>query len=300
LNSYFDVKKTHYMKRLEPRKFTIRQGYTLREINHPLIMGIINVTPDSFYAESRYPDRYSVLKQVEVMIEGGADIIDLGAMSSRPGAEVISSGVEMKRLEGIIPEIRSRWPNIIISVDTLNSETAAHSLSEGADWINDISGGMYDSEMIPLIAETKTPYICMHMRGTPKTMKDLSKYDDVVTTVYTYFAKQIRHLRDRGVHDIIIDPGFGFAKNIDQNFQLLQCLDTLQSLACPVMVGVSRKSMIYKTLGIKPEAALNGSTVLHTLALLQGAQILRVHDVKEACQVRTLIQRLGYYSFEPE
>lgn len=287
------------MKWLKPRQFTIRQGDSLRKIDRPLIMGIINVTPDSFYAGSRYPDRASVLKQAGALVEEGADIVDLGAMSSRPGAEIISSSEEKERLEGIIPEIRSRWPEIIISIDTLHSETAAHCLSEGADWINDISGGLHDKEMVPLVAQTKAPYICMHMRGTPKTMKELSDYDDVVTAVYTYFAKRIRQLRDQGVHDIIIDPGFGFAKNIDQNFQLLQSLDTLQSLDCPVLVGVSRKSMIYKTLGVEPAEALNGSTVLHTIALLQGAQFLRVHDVKEAVEVRALIQRLGYSSFEP-
>jgi len=288
------------MKWHKPQSFSIRQGDSLRKVDGPLIMGIINMTLDSFYAGSRYQDRDSALSQVETMIEHGADIIDLGAMSSRPGAEIVPSDKEWIRLKEIIPEMRSRWPYIIISVDTLHAETAAKCLSAGADWINDISGGAHDPNMIPLVAEKQAPYICMHMRGIPKTMKNLSDYHDVVSSVYKYFAKQVRHLRDRGLQDIIIDPGFGFAKNIDQNFQMLRCLDTFRSLNCPLLVGLSRKSMIYKTLGTDADHALNGTTVLHTVALLQGAQILRVHDLKEAREVRTLIQKLKISTLESD
>ncbi len=280
------------MKWTEPRHHVFNQGGTIFSIDRPLIMGIINVTPDSFYSGSRYQKKDEILHRIEQMIQEGADIIDLGAMSSRPGANIISSEEEWGRLEGIIPEIKSRWPGTCVSVDTIHSDTASKSLSAGADWINDISGGEYDERMISIVAQQGAPFVCMHMRGTPKTMKSLSDYEDVVTSVYTYFSQRIRSLRDQGIKDIVIDPGFGFAKNIDQNFQILSALHLFQSLNCPVLVGLSRKSMIYKTLKIEPEQALNGTTALHTMALLQGAHILRVHDVREAREVKILSQKL--------
>lgn len=288
------------MKWTKPQQYVFNQGGSIFEIDSPLLMGIINVTPDSFYSGSRYSHESDIIHRVEEMIQEGADIIDLGAMSSRPGADIISAEEEWGRLGSIISHIKSRWPKICISIDTIHSEIASKSLIAGADWINDISGGEYDSDMVSVVANHGAPYVCMHMRGTPKTMKSLSNYEDVVSSVYTYFSQRIRFLRDQGIKDIVIDPGFGFAKNIDQNFQLLNALNLFHSLDCPILVGLSRKSMIYKTLNIKPEQALNGTTALHTTALLQGAHILRVHDVREAREVKILTQKLRSARFMPE
>jgi len=273
-------------------EFIFNQKGQVLTIDSPMIMGIINITPDSFYKGSRYQEEKNILARAEEMIREGADILDLGAMSSRPGADVLSHEMEWKRLAQVIPAIKSQWPDVSLSVDTLHAATAAKSLEAGVDWINDISGGTYDPDMESVVAEYKAPYVCMHMRGTPKTMKGLAQYEDVVDTIYSYFSQRIRQLRDQGIYDIVIDPGFGFAKNIDQNFQLLRSLHVFKSLGCPILVGLSRKSLIYKTLGVTPDEALNGSTVLHTFAVSQGANILRVHDVKEAMEVKILAKKM--------
>src|SRR6056297_306302 len=288
------------MKWTESRHHVFTQGGSLFSIDRPLIMGIVNVTPDSFYSGSRYQKEGEVISRVEQMIQEGADIIDLGAMSSRPGADIVPSEEEWNRLGGLISHIKSRCPDICISVDTIHSDTALKSLSAGADWINDISGGKFDENMVSIVARWGAPFVCMHMRGTPQTMKSLSDYEDVVTSVYSYFSQRIRTLKDQGIKDIVIDPGFGFAKNIDHNFQILNALHLFHSLNCPVLVGLSRKSMIYKTLNIEPEQALNGTTALHTMALLQGAHILRVHDVREAREVKILSQKLRSAYFESQ
>jgi dihydropteroate synthase len=258
----------------------------------PLIMGIINITPDSFYEGSRTTKLEQILLLADKMIEQGASILDLGAMSSRPGARIISVEEETSRINGITSAIKEKWPKILVSIDTIHAKTAEKCIFEGADIINDISGGLYDKNMVPTISTAKIPFICMHMKGTPETMKSLSSYDNLILEIYSYFSSRVRELRQAGIHDVILDPGFGFAKNIDQNFHLLHSLDLFHSLGCPILAGLSRKSTIYKTLDISPEEALNGTTVLNTVALLKGAHILRVHDVKEAKQAIKLTQCL--------
>lgn len=258
----------------------------------PLVMGIINITPDSFYEGSRTTKLEQILLLADKMIEQGAGILDLGAMSSRPGAKIISVEEETSRINGITSAIKEKWPEILVSIDTIHAKTAEKCIFEGADIINDITGGLYDKNMVPTISSAKIPFICMHMKGTPETMKSLSSYDNLILEIYSYFASRVRELRQAGIHDVILDPGFGFAKNIDQNFHLLHSLDLFHSLGCPILAGLSRKSTIYKTLDISPEEALNGTTVLNTVALLKGAHILRVHDVKEAKEAIELTQRL--------
>jgi len=258
----------------------------------PLIMGVINITPDSFYEGSRTTTLQQVLGLAEKMLSQGADILDLGAMSSRPGAEIISAEEEISRIKGIASAIKQNWPKTMISIDTIHAKTAEKCIEEGADIINDISGGSYDKNMVSFIAKAKIPYICMHMKGIPKNMKSLSSYDNLILEIYSYFSKKVRELRQAGVYDVILDPGFGFAKNIEQNFHLLHSLDLFRGLGCPILAGLSRKSMIYKTLEISPKEALNGTTVLNTIALLKGANILRVHDVREAKQAIELTQKV--------
>lgn len=269
------------------------------ELSKPWIMGVINVTPDSFYAGSRKENRKDVLVEVRRMISEGVNIVDLGAMSSKPGAEILSADKEWERLEGIVSEIKAEWPNLPLSIDTLHAKTASRALSVGADWINDISGGTYDKEMAAVVAAADAPFVCMHMRGEPKNMQKETNYLDIVSDLYVYISRRIRALRAEGVKDIIIDPGFGFAKTIEQNFELVGSLHLFHSLDCPILVGVSRKSMIYKTLDIKPEEALNGSTVLHAIALAQGVHVLRVHDVREAREASLLMEKVSDFKSFP-
>ncbi len=283
----------------ERPKYVLNQRGRAVELSLPWIMGVVNVTPDSFYAGSRRQGIDDVMLQVRRMVSEGVDIVDLGAMTSKPGADILSVEKEWERLEGIISEIKAQWPELVLSIDTLHAETAHRALSAGADWINDISGGTYDDEMASVVASAGAPFVCMHMRGEPKTMQSKTEYGDLVTDMYVYFSRQIRALRGEGVRDIIIDPGFGFAKTVEQNFELLGRLHLFHSLDCPLLVGVSRKSMIYRTLNLSPEEALNGSTVLHTIALMQGIHILRVHDVKEAREAALLSEKVrrgfGFY-----
>lgn len=254
------------------------------DLSSPVIMGILNLTSDSFYAGSRFLDLHDILQKVDEMTAAGATFVDLGAMSSRPGARITTPDEELEILLPAIKRIRSDY-NVLISVDTIHSKVAKACVGEGADIINDISSGALDSNMISTVAELGVPYIAMHMRGKPDTMQSLADYPEgVVEHVLAYFINKVKELRRKGVSDVIIDPGFGFAKTIRHNYQLLKSLKAFSILDCPVLAGLSRKSMIWKTLDIKPNEALNGTTAVNILALQNGANILRVHDVKEAAE----------------
>jgi dihydropteroate synthase len=258
-------------------------------------MGIINVTPDSFYDESRYSDADAVLRQTERMLKEGADIIDIGAQSTRPHSQLIPLEEELSRLTGIVDVVTDKFPESFFSIDTFYSKVASICVAAGASIVNDVSAGQMDPEMIPAIAKLGVPYVCMHMRGTPQTMQELNSYDDVTKEVIDYFISKIALCKAAGINDVIIDPGFGFSKNIQQNFELLGKLNLLKMLDRPIMVGLSRKSTIYKTLGVSSQESLNGTTVLNTVALMKGAAILRVHDVKEAREcVKLLDQFAGF------
>lgn len=272
--------------------FTLNCRGKLLTASRPLIMGIINVTPDSFYDESRRGDADGVMRQTERMLNEGADIIDIGAQSTRPRSQLISMDEEVSRLAGIVDVVTDKFPEAVFSIDTFYSKVAELCVAGGASIINDISGGEMDEQMIPLAASLGVPYICMHMRGTPQTMQQLNEYDDVTKTVLDYFIQKIEQCRRAGIKDIIIDPGFGFSKDVKQNFELLGKLQHLKILERPMLVGLSRKSTIYKTLGTTPDKALNGTTVLNTVALMKGAGILRVHDVKEARECVELLNHL--------
>jgi dihydropteroate synthase len=252
-------------------------------------MGVLNITTDSFFDGGSYLSTDSQLRHVEVMIREGASIIDIGAISSRPGAEEVCQTSELERLLPAIRAIRQNFPGAIISVDTHRPLIARAVVENGADMINDIYGGRFESGMIETVARLKVPYIIMHMKGTPQTMQDNPVYSDVLAEVTYFFEKQITEARSYGINSIIIDPGFGFGKTIDHNYRLLASLDSFHSLGVPVMAGVSRKSMINRVLGTGPREALNGTTVLQTLALMNGADIIRTHDVHEAVQTIKLV-----------
>lgn len=263
-------------------------------MDEPKVMGIVNITPDSFYSESRFNSDKLLLKQVEDMLEHGAFMIDMGAYSSRPGAENISEIDEEKRLLPAIKLLVSEFPEIIISVDTFRSTIAKKAVEEGASLINDISGGQIDENMFQMVASLGVPYVLMHMRGTPQNMVELNEYDDLGGDLITYFQNKLELLTNLGVKDIIIDPGFGFAKNISQNFQLLKELSSFRILEYPLLAGLSRKSLIYKTLKIPVEEALPGTIALNMVALQQGASFLRVHDVKEAVETIKIFKALYF------
>ncbi len=264
----------------------------LIDLSVPKIMGILNVTLDSFYEGSRFVNQASILKQVEKMMSEGADFIDIGGYSSRPGAIDISQEEELQRVVPAIQAIHKEFPDTIITIDTFRSEVAKHAVLNGASMVNDISSGELDANMLEVVATLRVPYITMHMRGTPQTMTQHTEYGNLLKEITDFFHKKVDQLHRLGFKDIIIDPGFGFAKTIDQNFELLSHLDYLQVLGKPLLVGVSRKSMIWRTLSTTPEQALNGTTALHTIALLKGASILRVHDVKEAVETVKLVKKL--------
>lgn len=265
----------------------------LFDLSEPKVMGIINVTPDSFYSGSRKQAQVEILKTAEKMLVEGASFLDIGGYSSRPGADDIPVDEEIARVLGPIEEIAKEFSSSIISIDTFRSEVASAAVESGAAIVNDISAGQLDSDMLKVVADLGVPYIAMHMRGTPQTMKGMTEYDDVVMEVTKYFSKVIKDCNQMGIKDVIIDPGFGFAKTAEQSFRLLNRLDHLKSLERPILVGVSRKSMIYRTLDIAAEEALNGTTVLNTLALFKGAGILRVHDIREAAETVKLISQLN-------
>ncbi len=255
-------------------------------------MGILNLTPDSFYDGGTYKNETEILKKVASMIEEGATFIDLGAYSSRPGAEHISIEEEKKRILPIVSLLVKEFPNILLSIDTFRSEIARVCIEAGAALINDISAGNLDTNMFQTVGKLAVPYIMMHMKGNPKTMKTLDTYDNLLLEINTYFAQKIAEARKYGINDIIIDPGFGFAKNTAQNFELLKNLQLLSFHDTPILAGLSRKSMIYKTLNLTPEDALNGTTAMNTVALLNGSNILRVHDVKEAIECIRLVTQV--------
>ncbi len=271
---------------------TINCKGNLVDLSTPKIMGILNTTPDSFYSESRKTSLDVLLFSAEEMLNQGATFLDIGGYSSRPDAENISEAEELKRVLPAIEAILKRFPNTLISIDTFRSNIASEAIKAGAALINDISTGNLDPNMMKVAAQLQVPYIMMHMRGTPKTMKDLNEYEDLIQDIIFYFSEKISHARALGINDLIIDPGFGFSKNIVQNFEMLSNLSLFKNLNVPVLAGLSRKSTIYKTLGIDPKDALNGTTVLNTVALSKGANILRVHDVKEAMETVKLISQL--------
>ncbi|MDB5258501.1 MAG: dihydropteroate synthase [Chitinophagaceae bacterium] len=258
----------------------------------PVVMGILNLTPDSFYDGGKYDSMPKVIGQAARLYEEGAFVLDLGAYSSRPGAEEVSQEQEWDRLKGVIKGIKNQFPDKLIAVDTFRSEIAYRSLQEGADIINDISGGFLDHQIWKVAADHKAPYIAMHMKGTPATMQQLTQYSNLPLEVLDYFVDLTRQAKREGLTDLILDPGFGFAKTTEQNYELLNQLDVLRPLQTPVLVGLSRKSMIYKSLGTDPSEALNGTTALHMAALLKGVDILRVHDVKEALESITLYHKI--------
>lgn len=251
-------------------------------IGRPLVMGIINRTPDSFYSGSRITDDSQLLQHAEKMIGEGADILDIGGQSTRPNAELLGEEEELRRVVGAIAELHRRWPEIPLSVDTWYARVAREAVAAGASMVNDISGGALDDEMLPTVGRLRVPYICMHIKGNPVTMNKEAVYGDVVSEVLDYFVERIEACQLAGIRDIILDPGFGFAKTSAHNFEILHHLSLFRLTGKPILLGVSRKSSIYRTLGVTPEEALNGTTVLNTIGLLNGADILRVHDVKEA------------------
>jgi dihydropteroate synthase len=281
------------ISRVEDTHFRVNRYLRVRDqlldLSIPKVMGVINVTPDSFHSQSRSTNVKAVLEQASKMILEGVDIIDIGGYSSRPGAENVDPEEETSRIIPAIRAIRKEYPNVLLSLDTFRSAVAHLGLSEGVDLINDISGGKLDKEMYSTIGKHKAAYIAMHMRGTPENMQDQTNYTHLLNDLFLFFSEVIRNAEDCGCNDLLIDPGFGFSKTLEQNYELLNHLDEFQALGKPIVVGLSRKSMIYKKLNSTPEEALNGTTVLNTIALTKGASILRVHDVKEAKQIISLL-----------
>ena len=271
---------------------TINCKGTLIDLSTPKVMGIVNVTPDSFFDGGKLTNSDEIVGQVEKMIHDGATFIDLGGYSSKPGAEFVSEEEELNRVLPIVKLLVEKFPDILLSIDTFRSEVAKQAVENGAAIINDISAGLLDENMLETVAKLQVPYIMMHMKGTPKTMQSLAKYDDLLKEMNFYFSERIAKARSFGLNDIIIDPGFGFAKTIEHNYELLQNLELLQFHELPILAGISRKSMIYKTLDTLPENALNGTTFLHAFCLQKGANILRVHDVKEAVECVKLMNQL--------
>lgn len=271
----------------------IKCGDKLIDLHQPLVMGIINVTPDSFYEGSRVQEDAVLLSRIQSFISQGVGIVDVGAVSTRPGADEVSEAIEIERIENAVRLIANHFPSLIISVDTFRSTVARMAIQQGAHIVNDVSGGSLDKRMFATIAELNVPYILMHSRGNAQNMQDLTNYNNVTIDVIKELSEKVHMLRELGVKDIIIDPGFGFAKTLEQNFKLLNELALFSSLGCPILAGLSRKSMIYKTLISSPKDSLNGTTALNMVALLNGAKILRVHDVSEAREVVELYLKLS-------
>ena len=267
---------------------TINCKGALIDLEVAKVMGILNLTPDSFYDGGRYTDPSSILKKVESMLSQGATFIDIGAYSSRPGAATVSEDIELARITPIVELILKEFPETLISIDSFRAKAAKECIAAGAAIINDISAGTLDKKMMPLIGKLQVPYIMMHLKGSFSTMHTATNYTNITKEVISYFSEKIQLARSYKIIDLIIDPGFGFSKNLDQNFELLSSFDALSNLKLPVLAGLSRKSMIYKTLNTSAEHALNGTTALHMTALRKGAKILRVHDVKEAVECITL------------
>lgn len=275
-------------------KKTLKLKNKLLVLELPLVMGVLNITPDSFYEKSRVVNNEELINRVEKMVAEGVSIVDIGGYSSRPGAADISVEEEIERVIPAIREVRSRFPDLIISIDTFRAIVAQQAIESGANMINDISGGTIDSSIYEVAAAKQVPYVLMHIRGNPQNMTEFTTYEDIFIELIDYFNVKLNLLRSLGVVDIIIDPGFGFAKTTDQNFEILKNLSVLKNLGAPILAGISRKSMIYKSLGIKAEEALNGTTALNMAALIQGADILRVHDVKEAVETVKLFNLIKH------
>ena len=273
-------------------KNTLNAGGKVLDLSGPLVMGILNSTPDSFYEQSRFQSDIPMLDKVASMLTDGADILDIGGYSSRPGAENVSAEEELGRVIPSIRAIKKEFPEAIVSVDTFRAVVAKEAIESGADMVNDISGGGLDEHMFELVAKYKVPYVMMHMKGSPQDMSMYTRYENILVEMLNYFQRRLFELRVLGVADVVLDLGFGFAKTREQNFFLLKNLRIFKMLDCPILVGLSRKSLIYKTLEIEPSEALNGTSVLNTMALLNGGAILRVHDVKEARQAIKLVSEL--------
>ena len=282
--SLLRVEDTHF-----PKNSYFKIGEQLLDLKQPKIMGILNVSTDSFYAPSRKLEHKQILETAEKMIREGADILDIGGYSTRPGAVHVEAEIELDRVKSAVAIIRKAFPDIILSVDTFRGSVAEAAIEHGANMINDISGLRFDPSLKSVVAHYRVPYILMHSRGTVDSMHDVYHYDHIVRDVISTLATSIQDLRDLGVHDIMIDPGFGFSKTVDQNYELLKGLADLHLLECPILVGFSRKSMIWKKLGITPEEALNGTSVLNTYALMNRCSIFRVHDVKEMKEIVDLL-----------
>ena len=266
------------------QSITINVGGRLVSFDEPQVMGILNVTPDSFFATSRCRSEGEIRQRVCQIRQEGATMVDIGAYSSRPGAEDVSKDEELRRLLPAIDIVREEWPEAVVSVDTFRAEVARKAVEAGADIVNDISGGEMDKEMFSAVSELHVPYILMHMQGTPKDMQVEPKYENLMCEVFRSLGERVEALHEMGVADIILDPGFGFGKTMTQNYEMMARLEEFRLLGCPLLVGVSRKSMIYRLLNTMPEESLNGTTALNMIALMKGADILRVHDVKEAVE----------------
>ena len=272
---------------------TINCKGELIDLKTPKVMGILNITPDSFFDGGKFTDEASILNQVEKILKEGADFIDIGAYSSRPGASEVSEVMELKRITPIVALVLKHFPDVLISIDTFRGKVAKECVEHGAAIINDISAGLRDKTLLDTVASLRVPYIMMHMRGTPKTMQKQTNYHNLVQDILLFFSERLMLTRTKGIKDVIIDPGFGFAKTMEQNYKLLQQLEALKIVDRPILVGLSRKSMIYKLLKSDAENALNGTTALHMFSLTKGAGILRVHDVKEAVECAKLYEHLA-------
>jgi dihydropteroate synthase len=279
--------------KLFPPKITLRSKGKLFLLDRPWVMGIMNITPDSFYEGSRVSqDEALILHQAEKMLVSGADLLDIGGYSSRPGANEVSLEEEMSRVLPAIAAIKREFPEAKVSIDTFRSKIASSAVQCGADFVNDISAGTLDPDMIETVGKLQVPYIAMHMKGTPQNMQNQTAYDDILLEMMKYFSEKMNECKKAGINDVILDPGFGFAKTMEQNYWILRNLSYFKTIQAPLLIGVSRKSMIYKKLEINPGEALNGTTALHMAALMHGAQILRVHDAKEAKETVTLFKQL--------
>jgi dihydropteroate synthase len=273
--------------------FTLNSNGKQLNINAPLVMGVLNCTDNSFYEGSRSLVLTDLQKRIDQMVAEGVDIIDVGGQSTKPGAVQVETTTEIDRVKGALKYIHSRHPQQWISIDTTRSEVASFAIQQGADIVNDVSAGNMDNDMFKTVANLNVPYICMHMQGRPENMQNAPKYEDVTNDIISFFRDKIYEMKQAGIKEIILDPGFGFGKTIEHNYQLMNELEKFHQLSLPLLVGISRKSMIYKLLSTTPEDALNGTTSLNTVALMKGAHILRVHDVKAAKEVVKLYQQLN-------
>jgi dihydropteroate synthase len=265
----------------------------LIDLSQPIVMGILNITPNSFFDGGRYATEEEIVAKTARMLQEGATFIDVGAYSSKPSAEFVSEEEELGRIVPVVQLLVEKFPGILLSIDTFRSKVASACIENGAAIINDISAGNLDEKMLEVIAQYQVPYIMMHMRGNPQTMQTMTDYEDIVKEILLYFSEKLKQARALGINDLIVDPGFGFAKTIEQNYEVMEKLQMFHNLELPILVGISRKSMIHKTLGITAEEALNGTTFLNTFALTKGAHILRVHDVKEAMECVKLFEKLN-------